>query len=74
MVRILALALLLLAGSVSYGAPAQAEADGPKLLSGLFKKGGKKTFKQNKKHKKYYHVAAKKQRKAKFNSHRSMVP
>lgn len=73
MVRILALALLLLAGSVSYSAPAQAAADGP-ILKGLFKKGGKKTLKKNKKHKKYYHVAAKKQRKAKFNSHRSMVP
>ncbi|MCX2739556.1 hypothetical protein [Pontibacter anaerobius] len=67
MVRVFAMALLLLAGSVFYSAPAEAAtAEWPKLKA-LFQKKGKsgKAFKKSKKAK-YYHAAAKKQRKAKW--------
>ncbi|WP_266202972.1 hypothetical protein [Pontibacter kalidii] len=76
MVRVFAMALLL-AGSVFYSVPAEASAAGGPGLKKLFHKKGKagKAFKKNKKNTKYYHAAAKKQRRAQWQQQRHpMVP
>ncbi|WP_276499000.1 hypothetical protein [Pontibacter litorisediminis] len=76
MIKVIAM-VLLLAGSACYSVPAAAATAGGPKLKGLFQKKGKagKAFKKNKKNTKYFHAAAKKQRRAKWQQQRHpMVP
>ncbi|TPE44078.1 hypothetical protein [Pontibacter mangrovi] len=73
MAKVLAIALLLLVGSASYNAPAEAASAGGPKLKGLFQKKGKGHFKKPKKTK-YYHAAAKKHRKALWHKRTPMTP